>query len=102
MSVENWPTWGDGKPVKVGEVAMSSIGPLRIDGIVIENGGWALLSNQSMFQGAPKWWYVIDSGEFGEYEEHPVRNGEPCEFWQEGDETMPEFVFAPLSIAKED
>lgn len=102
MNVENWPTWNDGKPVKVGEVAMSSIGPLRIDGIEITNGGWRLWSNQSMgWQGCDKWLYIIDEGEFGECEGHPVRNGEPCELWQAGDPTMPEFVFAPLDLSKE-
>lgn len=37
-----WPSWRDGWPVKVGETAMSLIGPLRIDGIEIMDGGWRL------------------------------------------------------------
>jgi len=99
MDVENWPTWQDGRPVKVGEVAMSSIGPLRIDGVEVTDGGWRLWSNQSMgWQGCPKWLYIIDEGEFGE---GPVRYGEPCDFWQYGDSTMPEFVFAPITLTKE-
>lgn len=95
MDVKNWPTWQDGRPVNVGEIAMSSIGPLRIDGIEIMDGGWRLWSNQSMYEGADKWLYVIDEGNgMG----HPVREGEPCEFWRDGDATMPEFVFAPMDM----
>lgn len=95
MDVKNWPTWQDGRPVKVGEIAMSSIGPLRIDGIEIMAGGWRLWSNQSMYEGADKWMYVIDEGDsMG----HPVREGELCEFWSDGDATMPEFVFAPMDL----
>lgn len=101
MDVANWPTWDDGQPVRVGEVAMSTCGPLRIDGIEITGGGWRLWSNQSMYCGADKWLYIIDEGEFGEYEGHPVRDGEPCEFWQQGDSTMPEFVFAPVPLVNE-
>ena len=95
MDVKNWPTWQDGKPVQVGEVAMSLCGPLRIDGIEIMDGGWRLWSNQSMYEGADKWLYVIDEGDGTG---HPGREGEPCEFWRDGDSTMPEFVFAPMDL----
>lgn len=96
MNVENWPTWEDGKPVKVGEMAMSSIGPLRIDGIEILDVSWRLWSNQSMYEGAEKWLYVIDEGDFKMG--HPTRYGEECEFWQPGDPVMPDWVFAPLDV----
>lgn len=102
MNVRDWPTWEDGKPVQVGEVAMSACGPLRIDGIEVMDGAWRLWSNQSMYEGADKWLYIIDEGEFGKYEGHPVRNGEDCEFWEDGDQLMPEFVFAPMSLTAMD
>lgn len=98
MDVKNWPTWNDGKPVNVGEMAMSSCGPLRIDGIEIVSNGWRLWSNQSMYEGAEKWLYIIDEGEFGEFEGHPTQAGEPCGFWNPSDGTMPEFVFAPIDL----
>lgn len=102
MNVRDWPTWEDGKPVQVGEVAMSACGPLRIDGIEVMDGAWRLWSNQSMYEGADKWLYIIDEGEFGKYEGHPARNGEDCEFWEDGDQLMPEFVFAPMSLTDMD
>lgn len=96
MDVKNWPVWEDGSPVCVGEVAMSSYGPMRIDGIEIMDGGWRLWSNQSSgMAGCEKWLYIIDEGDaMG----HPAREDEECDFWQQGDPTMPDWVFAPLNL----
>lgn len=91
-----WPSWRDGWPVKVGETAMSLIGPLRIDYVAIGEGGWQLWSNQSMTD--EKQLYIIDEGCF---DQHPTHEGEPCEFWQEGDPTMPCFVLAPRRLYEE-
>lgn len=93
-----WPTWADGEPVDIGETAMSLSGPLRIDAVVIGDGGWTLLSNQSMYSGAAKMVYIIDQGDWGE---SPTRQGEPCDFWQEGDSTFPQYVFAPFKLCGE-
>lgn len=89
------PTWEDGKPVNVGEVAMSLCGPMRIDGIEITGGGWRLWTELPHEQGHDRWRYIIDEGGF---DSHPTRDGEPCEFWQEGDPTTPMWVFAPLDL----
>lgn len=93
-----WPTWSDGKPVKPGETAMSLAGPMRIDEVSVGIGGWKLWSNQSMHDGAEKWLYIIDEGDWFD---HPTREGEPCEFWQDGDPTMPLMVFAPKMLYEE-
>lgn len=90
----NWPTWQDGNPVKVGEVAMSLRGPMRVDGMEITATGWRLWSTISGPNGS-KWLYIIDEG--GE-RSHPTREGEPCDFWHEGDPTTPEFVFAGKEV----
>ncbi len=90
-----WPSWRDGWPVKVGETAMSLIGPLRIDGIEIMDGGWRLWSNQSMYPGADRWLYIIDEGD---WEDSPTRSDEYCDFWAPEDGTMPDFVYAPVAL----
>lgn len=90
-------TWRDGKPVEVGQTAMSMIGPLRIDGIEVgENGSWRLWANVSYLGDGSKWLYVIDEGQTTA--EHPTRESEPCRFWHEGDNTMPYWVFAPKAL----
>lgn len=95
MIVENWPMWSNGEPVRVGETAMSDCGPMRIDGIEVTASGWRLWSNQSMYEGADKWMYVIDEGDRDGY---PTRYDEPCDFWEPGDAVMPSWVFAPIDL----
>ena len=90
-------TWSDGTPVYVGQTAMSLIGPMRIDGIEICQGdSWRLWANVSWMGSGEKWLYIIDEGE---HDAHPTREGEECEFWQEGDDTMPHWVFAPKKLS---
>ena len=74
----SWPTWEDGKPVQIGEVAMSLMGPLRICSVEINGGGWVLVHSKPVFGGRASLRYVIDEGRDGE---HPCREGEPCDFW---------------------
>jgi len=95
MIVENWPMWSNGEPVRVGEIAMSDCGPMRIDGIEVTASGWRLWSNQSMYEGADKWLYVIDEGDRDGY---PTKYSEPCDFWEPGDDVMPAWVFAPIDL----
>lgn len=94
-------TWGDGKPVEVGQTAMSPAGPMRIDGIeVMANGSWRLWSNVSWMGNGEKWLYIIDEGQTTA--DHPTREGEPCKFWKKGDNTTPRWVFAPRELDIED
>lgn len=94
-------TWGDGKPVEVGQTAMSLAGPMKIDGIeVMADGAWRLWANVSWMGNGEKWLYIIDEGQTTA--DHPKREGEPCKFWKTGDSTMPAMVFAPCNLNWED
>lgn len=93
-----WPTWRDGKPVKPGETAMSLAGPMKIDEVAVGISGWRLWSNQSMYDGAEKWLYIIDEGDWFD---HPTREDEECDFWSMSDPIMPCMVFAPKKLYEE-
>lgn len=94
-------TWRDGSPVKVGQTAMSTAGPMRIDGIEVGAGGsWRLWADVSWMGDGARWLFVIDEGRNGS--EHPTREGEPDEFFRHAWDTMPNWVFAPLPLNWDD
>lgn len=71
------PTWRDGSIVIPGQVAISLRGPKRIVSIENSEHGWRLFDESG---------YIIDESD--KYADHPVRMGEPCDFWPETDEEM--------------
>lgn len=72
-----WPTWSDGKPVKICEKAISLRGPLKVTGIELTDGGWNLWG----YSEGKK--YIIDQGNENQ---HPTREGEDCDFWSPSDD----------------
>ena len=72
-----WPTWNDGRLVRVGEKAISLRGPLEITGIEMTANGWNLWGYSDGTR------YIIDQGN---EEQHPTREGEECDFWSPEDD----------------
>lgn len=100
MAQLNWPTWNDGKPVMVGERAISLRGPMTITSIEVGDGWYRLhttLDRRDIIYDedlAELDWgdnnfidYTIDVGHFWSpefpYDNHPYREGEECDFWPE-------------------
>lgn len=89
-AVENWPTWEDGTPVKIGERAMSLRGPRTILGIELDGYNyflWGRLDEPTESNdGRPVFNppHIIDEGS-KRFNAHPVREGEYCDFWHGDD-----------------
>jgi hypothetical protein len=90
----NWPTWGDGSLVKIGERAVSLRGPLEIIGIEVCDDGWSLfgfadLGDVDEVTGKSyRTRYIIDQGSDTT---HPTMEGEYCDFWPESEEDALEY-----------
>ena len=91
-----WPTWQDGKPVMVGERAISLRGPMTITSVEIGDGWYRLYSSvkkedliddeiyADLYKNSGDIInYVIDEGKF---DSHPYREGEDCYFWPNDEE----------------
>jgi len=94
-SMDCWPTWCDGRLVRIGEKAVSMRGPLEITGIELVDGGyhlWGYVDDGEVDDVTGmhlKRKYIIDSG--SSEHSHPVREGEYCDFWPESEEDALEY-----------
>lgn len=94
MENMKWPTWVDGSPVKVGELALSWEGPVPIHSIEITEDGFTLWARVPVENGAPKRRLLIDGGD---WDYHPLRPVDECDWWHPG-ETNPTVMVSEFTL----